>query len=265
MPYLEIPPDFKLFYKIDDFTDAWARSETILLVHGFPENTEAWRGWVPYLARRYRVIRIDRRGFGQSGPVPKDFTYTNELFVDDLVRVIDHLAGEPVHVVGAKSGGITVGKLAALRPDLVKTITLVSTPVLPTDMRGWLEHMEEHGMRSWARSTMPPRLGSKMPPAGVDWWVELMGTCAVSTAHAYARWVSTIDIRPDLEHIECPCLVISPDANAPRRSRSYFEDYQKHIPNSELVAIPGDGYHPGASDPDTCARLTLDFISRYSQ
>ncbi|OFZ91334.1 MAG: hypothetical protein A3F74_12445 [Betaproteobacteria bacterium RIFCSPLOWO2_12_FULL_62_58] len=265
MPYLELPPDFKLFYKIDDYTDAWTRPETILLVHGFPENTEAWRSWVPTLARRYRVVRIDRRGFGKSGPVPKDFIYTNELFVDDLARVINHLAGEPVHVVGMKSGGINVVKLAAARPDLVKTITLVSTPVVPTDMRGWLEHMDEHGMRSWARSTNPPRFGSSMPPRALDWWVDLMGSNAVSTSHAYARWVSTIDIRPDLAHIKCPCLVISPDTNAPRRDRSYFEDYKKHIPDSELVAIPGDGYHPGATDPDACARHTLDFISRRSQ
>lgn len=265
MPYLELPSDFRLFYKIDDYTDPWTRSETILLVHGFPESTEAWRGWIPHLARQFRCISIDRRGFGQSGPVPKDFVYTDELWVDDLVRVINHLAGEPVHVIGGKSGGITVVKLAVMRPDLVKTITIASTPVVPTDMRGWLEHMDQHGMRSWARTTMPPRMGTRMPPRAVDWWVDLMGSNAVSSAHAYARWVSTIDIRPDLKHIRCPTLVISPGAEAPRRGRAYFEDYQKHIPDSELLVIPGDGYHPAATDPDACAIATLDFIRRRSQ
>src|ERR1700704_4867103 len=105
MPYLELSRDYRMFYKIDDFTDPWTRPQTVLLVHGFPESTEAWRGWIPHLARTFRCIRIDRRGFGQSGPVPKDFNYTDQSFVDDLVRVIEGVAGGPLHIIGAKSGG----------------------------------------------------------------------------------------------------------------------------------------------------------------
>jgi pimeloyl-ACP methyl ester carboxylesterase len=82
MPYIDLSPHLKLFYKVDDWTDAWVRPETILLVHGFTETTEAWHGWIPHLARRYRVISIDLRGFGRSGPVAKDFVYTNESWVD---------------------------------------------------------------------------------------------------------------------------------------------------------------------------------------
>ena len=260
MPYIEFPHDFKMFYKIDDCTDPWTHPDTVVFVHGFTENTEAWRAWVPLLSRYYRLIRIDLRGFGKSGPVHKEFVYTTELFVDDLVRVINHLAGEPVHVVGGKSGGISSVKLAAMRPDLVKTITLASTPVTPPKAQGWIEHMEQHGMQSWARATMTARLGRKMPPRGIDWWVDMMGSTAISTAHAYLRWVGTIDIRPDLEQIKCPVLVIGTDS--PRRTKSEFEDYQKCIPNSELVMIPVDGYHAAAIDPDCCASITLDFLRR---
>jgi pimeloyl-ACP methyl ester carboxylesterase len=260
MPYLELANDFKLFYKIDDWTDAWTEPETILLVHGFTENTEAWNGWIPHLARHYRVIRVDLRGFGQSGPVPKEYIYTNASWVDDLVRVINHLSNGPVHVIGAKSGGISLVTLAATRPDLVRSLTMVCTPILPTDGTGWIDHMEKHGIRSWARSTMRARLGTKMPERGIDWWVELMGATALSTAHAYLRWVGTVDIRPELPKIKCPTLVIANDT--PRRPRAYFEQYQKDIPNSELVMIPVDGYHPGGTDPDACAVATLDFFKR---
>lgn len=263
MPFLELSPEQRLFYKVDDWTDPWVRPETIVLVHGFTETTEAWHGWVPHLARRYRVVRFDLRGFGRSGPVQKDFVYTNEGWVDDLVRVINLVAGEPAHVVGAKSGGISLVTLAASRPDLVKSLTLVCTPILPTDATGWIEHMEKHGMRSWARSTMRARMGSKMDPRGIDAWVELMGATAISTAHAYLRWVGTVDIRSDLPKIACPTLVIANDT--PRRPRAYFEQYQALIPNSELVFIPVDGYHPGGTDPDACAQATLDFLARAAQ
>ena len=43
MPFLDLPPDLRLFYKIDDHTDAWTTPETVVFVHGFTENTEAWR------------------------------------------------------------------------------------------------------------------------------------------------------------------------------------------------------------------------------
>jgi pimeloyl-ACP methyl ester carboxylesterase len=98
-----------------------------------------------------------------------------------------------------------------------------------------------------------------MDPRGIDWWVELMGATAVSTAHAYLRWVGTVDIRPDLGRITCPTLVIANDT--PRRPRGYFEQYQAQIPGSELAMIPVDGYHPGGTDPDLCATVTLEFLS----
>jgi pimeloyl-ACP methyl ester carboxylesterase len=261
MPYLELK-DCKLHYKIDDHTDPWTRAESVLFVHGFTESTEAWRQWIPHFSRRYRVIRIDQRGFGKSGAVAKDYRLTTERYVDDLVQVIESLADGRAHVVGGKSGGISVMMLAATRPERVKTITAICSPVTPPDAAGWTEEMERDGMRSWAKRTQRDRMGSKMPEAGIDWWSDMMGETAVSTAHAYLRWVSAIDIREDIKRIQCPTLVIGTDTK--RRGREVFEKWQKTIPHSELAMLPVDGYHAAATDPDECARFTLDFLSRHN-
>lgn len=259
MAYLELP-DFRMFYEVDDYTDPWTKAETVLFVHGFTETAEAWRAWVPHFSRRYRMIRIDQRGFGRSGAVPKDFELTTELYVDDLVRAIGALSHEPVHVVGGKSGGISVAVLAASRPDLVKTITLASSIVSPPNADGWIDQMERHGMRSWARRTMRNRLGSRMPERGIDWWVDLMGATAVSTARAYLRWVGAIDIREEVKRIKCPTLVIG--TNAAGKDRETLSRWQKTIPDSELVILPIDGYHAAGTDPDGAARVTLEFLAR---
>ena len=261
MPYLDLP-DCKLFYKIDDHTDAWTRPGTVLFVHGFTENTEAWRGWVPHFSRRYRVVRIDQRGFGRSGAVARDFPLTTALYVDDLARVIRHVADGPVHVVGGKSGGISVMMLAATHPELVKTITVSCSPVTPPNAGGWIEEMERDGVRSWARRTQRDRLGSRMPETGIAWWSDMMGQTAISTVHAYLRWVGGIDIREDIKRIRCPTLVIGTDTV--HRGRAEFESWQTTIPGSELVLLPIDGYHAAGTDPDTTARVTLDFIARHS-
>jgi 3-oxoadipate enol-lactonase len=261
MPYLDLPPDLNLYYEIDDYTDAWRKPESVLLVHGANENIDAWRAWVPHLSRQYRVIRIDQRGFGKSGAVPDGFTYTTDLFVDDFVRVINRLSDDAVHVVGGKSGGINVIKLAATRPDLVKTLTLASTPILPPKAHGWVDHMQGQGMRSWVRSTMRKRLGSAMPERGIDWWVDLMGSTALSTMQAYLQWVGTIDVRPDLAHIKCPVLVITTES--PYRDKAEVEAYRKHIRNLELKVMATDGYHAAGAEPDNSARATLEFMNRH--
>ena len=261
MPYLELT-ECKLFYQIDDHTDPWTHPDTVLFVHGFTENTEAWRAWVPHFSRRYRVVRIDQRGFGQSGPVARDFPLTTALFVDDLARTIRHVARGPVHVVGGKSGGISVMMLAAAHPELTKTITVACSPVTPPKADGWLEEMERDGVRSWAKRTQRERMGSRMPEAGIDWWSDMMGETALSTAHAYLRWVSAIDIRDDIRRIECPTLVIGTDTA--RRGRSVFEIWQKTIRRSELVILPIDGYHAAGTDPDRTAGVTLEFIARHA-
>jgi pimeloyl-ACP methyl ester carboxylesterase len=234
----------------------------VLFVHGFTENTEAWRAWVPHFSRRYRVLRIDQRGFGRSGAMPADYPLTTERYVEDLAEVIRQVARAAVHVVAGKSGGISAMVLAATHPDLVKTLTAVCSPVTPPNAEGWLEQMERDGVRAWAESTQRARMGSRMPAAGIAWWSDLMGETQVSTCHAYLRWVSGIDIREDLKRIACPTLVIGTDTA--RRGREVFESWQKTIPNSELAILPLDGYHAAATDPDLTARRTREFIDGHS-
>ncbi|MGE5526660.1 MAG: alpha/beta fold hydrolase [Rhodospirillaceae bacterium] len=261
MPYLQVP-DCKLHYTIDDHTDPWTKPQTVLFVHGFTESTEAWRQWVPHFSRRFRVLRIDQRGFGQSTPMAKDYRVTTERYVEDLATVIRELAGGRAHVVGGKSGGISVMALAATHPELVSTISVSCSPVTPPDAAGWLDEMERDGIRSWAKRTQRDRMGSQMPDAGIEWWSDLMGKTALSTAHAYLRWVSAIDIREDIKRIQCPTLVIGTDTK--RRGRQVFEGWQKTIPSSELAILPLDGYHAAATDPDMTARITREFIERRS-
>ena len=79
MPKLQLPQGVELFFAVDDYTDPWTTPETILLCHGNNESHRAWYGWVPHLARQYKVVRPDMRGFGQSTPMKRDFPWTLEI------------------------------------------------------------------------------------------------------------------------------------------------------------------------------------------
>ena len=119
MPKLRISSDLEMFYRVDDFTDPWRKPETILLLHGNAESSAAWYAWVPQLARRFRVVRPDMRGFGSSTPMARDFPWTLDIIIDDFVRLMDALGVERFHLVGAKIGGTVARAFAARRPDRV--------------------------------------------------------------------------------------------------------------------------------------------------
>ena len=128
MPVAHVAADLDMHYVIDDFTDPWRKPKTILLLHGSSESHAMWFGWVPHLARQYKVVRPDMRGFGQSTPMKRDFPWTLDIVIDDYCRLMDHLKIERFHLVGAKIGGVIGRAFAARRPDRVHTLTVVGSP-----------------------------------------------------------------------------------------------------------------------------------------
>src|SRR5437762_14100523 len=106
MPTFKASPELELHYQVDDFTDPWTRPETILLLHGNCERSLAWYAWVPLLARRFRVVRPDMRGYGASTLMPRDFKWSFDVIIDDYACLMYSLGMKALHLVGAKFGWI---------------------------------------------------------------------------------------------------------------------------------------------------------------
>ncbi len=98
----------------------------ILLVHGFAVS--AGINWVApgildSLAARYTVIAPDLRGHGNSDK-PREPAAYGHRFVEDLVRLLDHLGVERAHVVGYSMGGAITLRLLASAPDRVASAVI---------------------------------------------------------------------------------------------------------------------------------------------
>ncbi len=267
MPMLRISPDYEMHYVIDDFTDPWRTPETILMMHGNHESGLAWYRWVPQLARRYRVVRPDMRGFGASTPMPRDFPWTLDVLIDDYVRLLDALDIDRCHVVSAKIGGIVGRAFAARRPDRIRTLTVVGSPppvrtdAAADDLVARIREMDARGIEPWARRSMTGRLGSAFPAAGAEWWIKFMCRTAVSTEIGFVGTINVSDITDDMPKIKCPMLVITTQGSG-LVSVEQTRAWQEQVPNSELVVLPGDSFHVAATDAERCAQATLEFIAR---
>ena len=265
MPPFRPTADLDMRYEVDDFTDPWRRPEAVLMLHGNAESGAAWYGWVPALARHYKVVRPDMRGFGASTPMPREFPWTLDTIIDDYAKLMDHLGIGRFHLVGAKIGGTIARAFAARRPERVKTLTVVGTP--PPLRAGAAERVpelnaafERDGVEPWARQTMGGRLGSDFPPEGVEWWIRFMGRTAVSTQIGFMRTIACADIRADVPKIRCPTLVITTDGSG-LASVDETRSWQQLIPNSKLVVLPGNSYHVAATHAEPAASATLEFIA----
>ena len=265
MPTAQVADDLNMHYVIDDYNDPWRTPETILLLHGSGESHAMWFGWVPHLARQFRVVRPDMRGFGASTPMPRQYPWDLNVVVDDFANLMRGLGIERYHVVGAKIAGTIARRVATRYPDRVQTLTLIGTPPprrdhKPGTLETWLPLIEREGMAAWARSTMAGRLGSRFPPQGLAWWAdELMGRTATSTALGFMSTIPTWDVAADLPRIQCPTLVITTEGSV-LGSVDEMRAWQKKIPGSKLLALPGDSFHVAATDPDRCALAVRDFI-----
>ena len=263
MPKLKLP-DLEMHYVVDDFTDPWSKPETILMLHGNAESSLAWYAWVPHLARRYRVVRPDRRGFGASTPMPADFEWSFDVMIDDHLRLMDSLGVERFHLVAAKWGGTLARVFAAKHPERVATLTVVGTPaatrpggeVIPKLMA----EFEQRGLKDWLQRTMGKRLGSSFPPEAVEYWLHFMSRAPVSTLIGFQP-INYADISEYIPQIKCPTLVITTEGSG-LASIEENRAWQERIPNSRLLVLPGDSYHVALTDPDRCAKATLEFIEQ---
>lgn len=105
-------------------------AEPALLVHGLGGSAVNWTDLMALLRDRVDALAVDLPGFGWSPP-PRDGDYglrRTAASLADLVEV--RFDGRPVHLFGNSMGGAIAVQLAARRPDLVRSLTLVS-PALP--------------------------------------------------------------------------------------------------------------------------------------
>jgi pimeloyl-ACP methyl ester carboxylesterase len=105
-------------------------AEPALFVHGLGGSALNWTDLMGSLPLACEAL--DLPGFGYSPP-PADADYSIDAHAAAVVALIEHRGNWPVHLVGNSLGGAVSTRVAARRPDLVRTLTLIS-PALP-DLR----------------------------------------------------------------------------------------------------------------------------------
>jgi pimeloyl-ACP methyl ester carboxylesterase len=105
--------------------------ELVLCVHGMSGSATNWTDLMADLAPDFDCAAVDLPGSGFSPPPSASTRYSVSAQAGTVIRLIEALAPPgPVHLIGNSMGGAVSVRVAARRPDLVKTLTLIS-PAMP--------------------------------------------------------------------------------------------------------------------------------------
>ena len=278
MPLLKRPGHPDLHYRIDDHTDPWRKAPVLVLQHGNGRSSEFWYRCVPYLSRFYRVVRPDMRGLGGSG---RDFDLadgmTPQILVDDLADLCAHLSqtlgsGAPVHLCGESLGGILGLGVAAQRPHLLRTLTLVATPVFISDRmkqsyalgRGSrIEAMREMGARRWVDTT---NRSTRFPP-GTDegllaWYADAFAANDFEVQLRLVEIVNSTSAQALLPDVRLPVLGLYPE-HGPITDDEQERLLRESLPDLRIVHLPTRYHMVHLIHPAACARHLLGFVAAH--
>ncbi|MCL2657312.1 MAG: alpha/beta fold hydrolase [Betaproteobacteria bacterium] len=141
-------PEIANSLKLGDFTLNYhdvgeGMGDPILLIHGSGPGVTAWANWrgiIPVLSEKARVIAPDMLGFGYS-QCPAHLKLTPPVWVESLIVLLDALKIKKVSVVGNSFGGAIALALAKAHPERVNRLVLMGTAGINAPISGGLERV----------------------------------------------------------------------------------------------------------------------------
>ncbi len=265
-------------------------AEPALFVHGLGGSATNWTDLAAALRPWLDGESIDLPGFGRSGPHPRN-DYSIGAFADVVIAYLEQSGRGPVHLFGNSMGGAVAIRIAAQRPDLVRTLTLVSPAIQDLRVRrpgtdAAMTFMLLPGVtrlveRRLGRLTTEQRVRGTFDVCYADtsrvspqrfaeaivearerehlpWAVDAVVRAFRGIAASYLATGSRSVWRL-LGRVTAPTLVVWGEqdklvdvALAPRAARS--------LPDSRLLVLPGVGHVAQMEDPVTTARAVVGML-----
>jgi pimeloyl-ACP methyl ester carboxylesterase len=269
-----------------------ADAQPALLVHGLGGSALNWTDLAGLLRSRLDVECLDLPGHGYSGPAPQR-KYSQGAHTRAVLAYLERSGRGPVHLVGNSMGGAISLRVAAARPDLVRTLTLIS-PAVP-DVRRLRAHPLKHNplmallalpglggvaLRRVNRAAVEPRVRAVLQlcfgdparypqtrfeqdvreardRAGMPWANEAM--LRSMRGLAWDQFVRSGKVWAAIGTVQAPTLVVWGS-----RDRLVAPDLAPYVAaaigDSRQLVLDGLGHVAMMEDPVTCARAVLALI-----
>jgi pimeloyl-ACP methyl ester carboxylesterase len=250
-------------------TGPGSSGETIAFSHGLLWGTELFAPQIAALRARYRCLAWDHRGQGKSASDHRH-CIDMELVWQDAVALLTKLAPGPVHFVGLSMGGFVAMRMAARRPELVRSLILVETSADPEP----LENVPRYRLLSNVTRLLGPRpIASRVAPimlgrtilsdpareADRRRFLDIM-TRRRDIWRAVNGVIDRAGIYDELSRIAAPTLVLVGDedvATVPAKA----ERLRAAIAGAKLVRVPRAGHSASVEEPAFVTNAVESFLT----
>jgi 3-oxoadipate enol-lactonase len=260
--FLEVP-DARLRYR-DEGT-----GPAIVLIHGWTLDLDMWEPQVGDLCRTFRVIRLDRRGYGLSSGKP---SLANDAA--DVQALCRHLGVQRAAFVGMSQGTRVLHHLAGAIPASICCLVFDGAPDLRASgdltandvpLSEYAAVLRNEGIeavrREWAAHALT-RLRTEDQTAHAL-LSRMLGRYAATDLMIPAAQVTEIFTPPRLEDIHVPALVLNGEFDLESRRRA-GEALSKLLPRAERKIIPGAGHLANLDNPQSYNEILRRFLQRYA-
>ncbi len=245
------------------YFEIYGEGDPVILCHGLGGNHAIWYQQIPVLARYYRIITWDQRGFarssnhaGKSGPMAT---------TEDLRVLLDHLKIESAHLIGQSMGGWAVMGFALDAPERTRSLVLADT----------IAGIFTPGIADAFDAAIKARPSPQTLPFGRHPAIGLQLTQHhIAQAFLYSQIGSIADPPPQdmlsilrkttypldsVGKLEVPALFIV-GSNDPYFSPAVIREAAAHLPGARVVEIPNTGHSPYFEAPELWNEAVLEFL-----
>jgi pimeloyl-ACP methyl ester carboxylesterase len=249
----------KLYY------EAAGAGETIVLIHDGLVHREIWDAQFSAFARKYRVIRYDRQGYGLS-PKPEK-TYS---IIEDLYGLFEEMKIERAAVMGMSMGGGLAIDFTLAHPERVRMLVLVGAVVSGL---GYTEHMASRGGHLSKEIRGDPEAYQKywieqdpyeIAPSNTEAKIKVK-RLVEANLHNYETAKHRLNKGPArpalkaLKEINVPTLIVVGEFDIPD-VHAHAGAINAGIAGSERVIIPGAGHLVPLEQPEVFTAKVLAFM-----
>jgi pimeloyl-ACP methyl ester carboxylesterase len=244
----------------------------LVLIHGYTSLTYTWREVFEPLAKSFRVIAVDLKGFGFSGKPDGDYTRRAQAVL--VTHLLEHLKIDRAWLCGSSMGGEVALNVALANPQRVAGLVLIDSAGVDVPGRGTLApaylQIPVVGRLLIALSLTSDKLvrqgleksfydHSKITADGVASYYRPLQTRGgqLAALRARAQW-PLFPVEPNLDKISVPTLILwgAQDQLIPLAAGRKFNSL---IKGSSLVIFDNCGHLPQEEMP---ARV-IEEISRF--
>src|SRR5690625_2062379 len=252
-------------YAIDDFSPLWKSPSTVVMLHAAMGSMERFRAWVPAISEKFRVVRWDMRGHGDSDEPDEQAELSIRRLSRDLVEMLDHLKLENAQVVGSSTGGIIAMHAAINYPDRIRSVaSYAAIPGLKpstnhNDYDDWDRGLVKEGVSNFMRRTISQRFHiDQVEPGFVDWFIQNSARNNPLFLARFVKMMTTFDFSDELQQIQCPLLAVVPSGDPVHSMENY--EVVKRVPNHRFVVFDNMPHNITDAVPHRCVAELLPFL-----